>query len=156
MNSKGSMNCSCLIFSLPAVSCNFIFFFCTDPCASRDASQSKQRKAANYTLLESLPLKSKLPQVSNTTEACYHNDQAETPKMQFFLSELACQRHDALSSNGAVFPISHGLFPYKEHIKQPRLRRHGAKTPQKSVFTLFQINFYHSYSISFKLIVKCW
>ena len=53
-------------------------------------------------------------------------------------------------------PISHSLFPYKEHIKQPRLRRHGAKTPQKSVFTLFQINFYHSYSISFKLIVKCW
>ena len=39
-------------------------------------------------------------------------------------------------------PISHGLFPYKEHIKQPRLRRHGAKTPQKSVFTLFQIIFF--------------
>ena len=53
-------------------------------------------------------------------------------------------------------PISHGLLPYKEHIKQPRLRRHGAKTPQKSVFTRFQINFYHSYSISFKMIVICW
>ena len=51
-------------------------------------------------------------------------------------------------------PISHSLFPYKEHIKQPRLRRHGAKTPQNIVFTLFHINFYHSYSISFKLIVK--
>ena len=38
MNSKGSINYSCLIFSLPAVSCNFIFFFSTDPCASRDAS----------------------------------------------------------------------------------------------------------------------
>ena len=38
MNSKGSMKYSCLIFSLHAVSCNFIFFFCTDLCiwASRD------------------------------------------------------------------------------------------------------------------------
>ena len=89
---------------------------------------------------------------------------------KFFLSELACQRHDALSSNGAVLilqstanlsdvtiqplqsllnsvgavesvffifgipdlTISHSLFPYK----------HGAKTPQKSVFSLFQINFF--------------
>ena len=36
MKSKGNINYSCLIFSLPAVSCNFIFFFCTDPCASRN------------------------------------------------------------------------------------------------------------------------
>ena len=35
-NSKGSMNYFYLIFSLPAISSNFIFFFCTDPCASRD------------------------------------------------------------------------------------------------------------------------
>ena len=35
-------------------------------------------------------------------------------------------------------PISHGLFPYKEHTKQPLLRRHRAKTPQKSVLTMFQ------------------
>ena len=106
MNSKGSMNYSCLIFSLPAVSCNLIFFFCTDACASRDASQSKQRKAANHTLLESLPLKNKLAQVSDTIEACYHNDQTETRKITnayevFFLSELAYQRHNALSLNGA-------------------------------------------------------
>ena len=133
----------------------------------------------------------------DTLEACYHNDQAEKRKITnayIFLSELTCQQHDALSSNGAVLisqaaanfsdvtvqplqsllnsvggvesifsifgipdlPISHGLFPYKEHIKQPRLRRHGAKTPQKSVFTLFQIDFYHSYSISFEMIAICW
>ena len=35
---KRKYKLSCLIFSLPAVSCNFIFFFCTDPCASRDSS----------------------------------------------------------------------------------------------------------------------
>ena len=107
-------------------------------------------------------------------EAWYHNGRAEKRKITntykvFFLSELACQRHDALSSNGAVsnsqstanfsdvtvkplqsllnsvggvesifsifgipdLPISHSLFPYKEHIKQPRLRRYVAKTPQK-------------------------
>ena len=137
--------------------------------------------------------------MSDTLEACY-NDEAEKRKITnaykvFFLSELACQRHDALSSNGAVLisqstanfsdvkvlplqsllnsvgdvesifsqifgipdlPISHSLFPYKEHINQPRLRRHGAKTPRKSVFTLFQITFYHSYSISFKMIAICW
>ena len=107
--------------------------------------------------------------MSDTLEACYHNDQTETRKIKFFLSELACQRHAALSSNGAVLisqstanfsdvkvkplqsllnsvggvesifsifgipdlPISHSLFPYKEHIKQPRLRRYVAKTPQK-------------------------
>ena len=112
--------------------------------------------------------------MSDTFEACYHyNDQAEKRKITnayevFFLSELACQRHDALSSNGAVLisqstanfsyslappgllnsvggvesissisgipdlPISHSLFPYKKHIKQPRLRRHGAERPPKN------------------------
>ena len=48
-NSKGSMNYSCLIFSLPAISNNLIFFFCTDPCAavcvngSHRANNGKQR-----------------------------------------------------------------------------------------------------------------
>ena len=43
--------------------------------------------------------------MSDVLEACYHNDQAEMriiTNAYFFLSELAYQRHDALSSNGAV------------------------------------------------------
>ena len=35
-------------------------------------------------------------------------------------------------------PISHGLFPYKEHIKQPPLRRHGAKTRALRFLTSLQ------------------
>ena len=112
--------------------------------------------------------------MSDTLEASYHNDQVEKRKITnaykgFFLSELACLRPDALSSNGGVLiaqptanfsdvtvwplksllnsvggvesifsifgipdlPISYGLFPYKERIKQPRLRQHGAKISQK-------------------------
>ena len=49
------------------------------------------------TLCWRLSLKNKLAQVSDTIEACYHNDQAETRKITnaykvffFFLSELAC------------------------------------------------------------------
>ena len=38
-------------------------------------------------------------------------------------------------------PISHGLFPYKEHIKQPQLRRHVAKTPQDIVLLVIVYNF---------------
>ena len=117
--------------------------------------------------------------------------------IKFSLSELAFQRHDALSSNGAVLisqptanfsdvkfqplqsllnsvrlrrrvriltDIWHTRSPYQSRslsikgslINQPRLRRHGAKTPRKSVFTLFQINFYHSYSTEWKRVeVDC-
>ena len=143
MNSKGSMNYSCLIFSLPAVSCNLICFFCTDACASRDASQSKQRKAANHTLLESLPLKNKLAQVSDTIEACYHNDQTETRKITnayevFFLSELACQRHNALSLNGAGL-ISQSTANFSDVTVQPLQSLLNSVGGVESILSIFGI-----------------
>ena len=55
-NSKGSMNYSCLIFSLPATSSNFIFFFCTDPCASRDLIE-QITESSELDLLEIIPFK---------------------------------------------------------------------------------------------------
>ena len=55
MNSKGSMNYSCLFSSLPAISCNFIYFFCTDPCASRDLIE-QITESSELDFLEIFPL----------------------------------------------------------------------------------------------------
>ena len=196
------MNYSCLIICFHCLQFHAISFSSSARIRVRQEMSHRVNNVKQRTTLcwrASLYKKKARASVRYRIEACYHNDQAETRKITnaykvFFLSELACQRHNALSSNDAVLisqstanfsdvtvqplqsllnsvggvesifsifdipdlPISHSLFPYKEHIKQPRLRRHVAKTLQKSVFTLFQINFYHSYSISFKLIVKCW
>ena len=55
MNSKGSMNYSCLNFSLPAISCSFIFFFCTDPCALRNLIE-QITESSELDILEIFPL----------------------------------------------------------------------------------------------------
>ena len=44
-----------LIFSLPAISSNFIFFFCTDPCASRDLIE-QITESSELDFLEIYPL----------------------------------------------------------------------------------------------------
>ena len=200
MNSKGSLNYSCLIFSLPAVSCNFIFFFCTDPCASRNLTE-QITESSELDFLEIFPLQKQASKcqihlklaiiIIRLKSAILKNASkvfslwACVPAAWCFLFKwrafnlaaycefqwrysLAPPKFIKLSQRRRIHilhiwhtrisPISHGLFPYKEHIKQPRLRRHGTKTPQKKkiVFTLFQINFYHSYPISFKLMVICW
>ena len=78
---KGNMNYSCLIFSLPVISCNFIFFFCSDTCASRDLLEQKTESSELKTCWRSSLYKNKLTQVSDTIEACYYNDQNETRKI---------------------------------------------------------------------------
>ena len=43
------------LFSLPAISCNFIFFFCTNPCASRDLME-QITESSELDFLEIYPL----------------------------------------------------------------------------------------------------
>ena len=92
MNLKGSMNYSCLIISLPAISSNFIFFFCTDLCTSRDLIEQITESSELDFLERSTLYKNKLKQGSHTLKACYRNDQAEKRKITnaykffFFLS----------------------------------------------------------------------
>ena len=43
------------LFSLPAISCNFIFFFCTNPCASRDLIE-QITESSELDFLEIYPL----------------------------------------------------------------------------------------------------
>ena len=93
MNSKGSMNYSCLIFSLPAVSFSSSARIRVRQEMRHRINNGKQRTTLCWRA--SLYYKNKLAQVSDTIEACYRNDQAETRKIAnayqvFFLSELAC------------------------------------------------------------------
>ena len=75
------------------------YFFCTDPCASRDLLE-QITESSELDFARELPfIKNKLAQVSDTIEACYCNDQPETRIIInackvffffFFFSELAC------------------------------------------------------------------
>ena len=184
MNSKGSLNYSCLIFSLPAVSCNFIFFFCTDPCASRNLTE-QITESNELDFLEIFPLQKQASKCQihlklaiiiirlksailkkaskgfslwacvpaawcflfkwrafNLAAYCEFQWRYNWAPPKFIKLSRWRRFHILHIWHTRISPINHGLFPYKEHIKQPRLRRHGAKTPQKSVFTLFQINFH--------------
>ena len=93
-NSKGGMNYSYLIFSLPAISSNFIFFFSTDQCTSRDLiEQITESSELDFLAWRSTLYKNKLTQGSHTIEVCYHNDQAEKRKITNaynFFSFWAC------------------------------------------------------------------
>ena len=80
MNSKGSMNCLFFVF----IACNFKQFHFLllhgSVCVKRShtANNGKQRTR----LPADLPhIKTKLARVSDTLEACYHNDQAEKCKI---------------------------------------------------------------------------
>ena len=70
MNSKGSINYSCLIFSLPAVSCNFIFFLALILVRQEmrhRVNNGKQRAPLSW---RASLYKNELAQVSDTIEAC--------------------------------------------------------------------------------------
>ena len=95
-----------------------------------------------------------------TLEACYHNDQAEKCKItnaykSFFLSELACQRHDTLSSNGAVLN-SQSTGNFSDVKVQPLQSLLNSVGGVESVFSIFKcegesvISLFHFFPIYFK------
>ena len=61
---------------------NFIVFFCTDPCASRDLIEHITQSSELHFCCRASLNERKLEFVSDTLEACYHyKDQAETRKI---------------------------------------------------------------------------
>ena len=90
MNSKGSMNYSCLIFFIASSFMQF-HFFSSAPIRVRQEMRRRVNNGKQRTTLcwRASLYKNNLVQVSDTIEACYHNDPAQTRKINNFLSQLA-------------------------------------------------------------------